>query len=129
VNLVKLKSMEGLLRHVLAIFAQQGAGISHNDKENVMVAAGIIRPKFECYGHHRHFSLPPSRVIGPVMVEFAEAKNLGNLNRNTTHEGDCHEKGAFCHSGRNDVRRGFSSLRGVPCGRRRVGPWPLSDGE
>src|ERR1700746_1225887 len=25
-----------------------------------MVAAGIIRPLFECYGHRRHFSPPPS---------------------------------------------------------------------
>src|SRR5580704_14151911 len=25
-----------------------------------MVAAGIIRPLFECYGHCRHFSPPPS---------------------------------------------------------------------
>jgi hypothetical protein len=35
------------------------AGISREDKENVIVAAGIIRPQFECYGHHRHFSPLP----------------------------------------------------------------------
>jgi hypothetical protein len=35
------------------------AGISREDKENVMVAPGIIRPQFECYGHHRHFSPLP----------------------------------------------------------------------
>ena|ERR1700722_7923049 len=44
-----------------------------------MVATGIIRPEFECYGHHRHFSPPPSRVIGPVFVESQGQKTSAIL--------------------------------------------------
>ena len=53
------------------------------DKETVMAAAGIMRPEFECYGHHRHFPPPPSHAVGPVLVEFAGAENPCNLDRNT----------------------------------------------
>jgi len=49
-----------------------------------MAAAGIIRPEFGCYGHHRHLSPPPSHAIGLVLVEFAGAENLGNPDRNST---------------------------------------------
>jgi hypothetical protein len=45
---------------------------SHQDKEDVMALLEIIRPEFECHGHHRHFSPSPSHAIGPVLVEFAE---------------------------------------------------------
>ena len=50
----------------------------------MMALLEIIRPEFECHGHHRHFSPSPSHAIGPVLVEFAGAVNLGNIDRTTT---------------------------------------------